>query len=274
MIPRYFDIHSHIQSPQFFADKEALFNRMEEEGVSALVVGVDRKSSESAIKEAKNKEWLYATVGLHANDVFKEEFDEEHFRLLARNRKVVAIGECGLDNFRTTNKESRIKQKKVFEQHIQLALDFDLPLMLHCRSTAGTTDAYDEMLQVLNSYFLIHNSKLRGNVHFFTGPLSIAKKFLDIGFTLSFTGVLTFARDYDETVRYAPLASIMSETDCPFAAPIPYRGKRNEPTYVNEVVKRIAEIRGENFEIVRAALVSNALRFFNISTLQTKNILK
>ena len=135
-------------------------------------------------------------------------------------------------------------------------------------------DAHQDILEILSEKKKIVGGRLRGNVHFFTGPLSIAKKFLDIGFTLSFTGVLTFARDYDETVRYAPLASIMSETDCPFAAPVPYRGRRNEPVYVKEVVKKIAEIRNEDFEFVRAALVSNALRFFNISTLQTKNILK
>mgnify|MGYP001609280309 CR=1 FL=1 len=255
---KYFDIHSHIQFPQFNKDKDEVLKRMEDDGVGALVVGTDLKSSESAIKEVAGKENLFATAGLHPNDVFKEEFDRARFTELAKNEKIVAIGECGLDYFRSRKKESGIRQKEVFEAHISLATELNKPLMVHCR------DAHEDMLQILNSYFMIHDSKLKGNIHFFTGTKEIAKKYFDIGFTVSFTGVLTFTHDYDEVVEYAPLDMIMSETDCPFAAPVPYRGQRNEPVYVKEVVKRIAEIRGDDFEIVREALVQNALRMFAI----------
>ena len=124
--------------------------------------------------------------------------------------------------------------------------------MIHAR------DAYQEILEILEP---LGNrvSKLRGNVHFFAGDWEIAQRFIAIGFTLSFTGVITFVRDYDEVIKNAPFSSIMSETDSPYVAPVPYRGKRNEPSYVSEVVKRIAEIRGVDFEAVREALVENAL---------------
>ena len=125
--------------------------------------------------------------------------------------------------------------------------------MIHARN------AYEEILQILEPLKLESGTKLRGNVHFFAGDLEIAERLFRIGFTLSFTGVITFARDYDEVIKSAPLDMILSETDAPYVAPVPYRGKRNEPTFVREVAKSIAEIRGEDEEVVRVALVNNAL---------------
>jgi len=289
MMPKYFDIHSHLQFSGFDEDMAEVLGRMREEGVSTIVVGTDKESSQKACDmisvdraclktsfRLKSEDFatkagfqtcssgIFAAVGLHPNDVLKEEFSTSFYKSLAQKEGVVAIGECGIDYFRIKNQELRIRQKKVFEQHVQLAVDLDLPLMLHCRSTSGTTDAYDDALEILNSYFLIHNSKLRGNAHFFTSSLHIAKKFLDIGFTISFPGVITFTSDYDDVVRGLPLESILSETDCPFAAPVPYRGQRNEPVYVKEVVKKIAEIRGEDFEKVREAMIINTRRVFGV----------
>ncbi|MBI2047961.1 MAG: TatD family hydrolase [Parcubacteria group bacterium] len=258
MIPKYFDIHSHIQFPQFSKDKNEVLQRMEENEVGALIVGVDAKSSELAIKEVAEKENLFATVGLHPNDVFKESFNVEQYTELARHKKIVAIGECGLDHFRIKNQELRIKQKDILEKHIALAVLLNKPLMIHCR------DAHDDLIDILQSKKNEHGEKLRGNIHFFTGTKEIAKKYFDLDFTISFTGVLTFTHEYDEVVKYAPLNMIMSETDCPFAAPVPYRGQRNEPVYVVEVVKKIAEIRREDFEKVRNALISNVFRCFKI----------
>ena len=123
-------------------------------------------------------------------------------------------------------------------------------------------DAYEDGLEILSSYKKIHGDKLQGNSHFFAGNLDIAKKFLEIGFTLSFTGVITFADSYDEIIKHAPLDMIMAETDCPFVAPVPYRGGRCEPMHVKEVVKRIAKIRGEECENVRQTLVNNTFRMF------------
>ncbi len=258
MLLKYFDIHSHIQFPQFSADKDAVLQRMEDEGVWAFVVGTDAESSALAVREVAGHKNLFATVGLHPNDVFKETFDISAYRGWAQNEKVAAIGECGLDYFRTKNQELRIRQKEILEQHIALAVEVNKPLMIHCR------DAHDDLIDMLKSKKRECGEKLRGNIHFFTGSKEIAQKYFDLDFTISFTGVVTFTHEYDDVVRYAPLTHIMSETDCPFAAPVPYRGGRNEPAFVTEVVKKIAEIRKEDAEKVRDTLVQNVRRQFSI----------
>jgi TatD DNase family protein len=135
--------------------------------------------------------------------------------------------------------------------------------MLHLRNGGGRS-AYKDAFDILNTKYLIHNTGLRGNLHFFAGTIEEAKPFLDAGFTFSFTGVITFARSYDEIIRYLPLDRILSETDCPYVAPAPYRGTRNEPAYVVEVVKKIAEIRGEHFKNVQAQLFKNANTLFQL----------
>ena len=178
---------------------------------------------------------------------------------------MVAVGECGLDYFRLkVGKEEEIKkrQKDNFVSQIEFALSNDLPLMMHFRPSNKTMDAYEDGLEILSGYKEKHKEKLRGNSHFFAGNLEIAKRFVELGFTLSFTGVITFADNYDEIIRKIPLENIMSETDCPFVAPVPYRGKRCEPVYVKETVKRIAEVRSEDIKIVKKALVDNAFKVF------------
>lgn len=267
----------------FRDDSREAVKRALKEGVWMIQVGTQKDTSGQAVALAESfPEGVYATVGLHPIHTDKsfhdakelgvggkdfvsrgEIFDYDYYRTLAKHEKVVAIGECGLDYFRITNKELGItKQKEIFKKQIELALEVGKPLMLHCRPSLGTQDAYDDMIEILNSYLLIHNSRLRGNVHFFAGSWETAKKFLEMGFTLSFTGVITFTHDYDEVIKNAPLDMIMSETDSPYVAPVPYRGKRNESLYVQEVVKRIAEVRGEDFDRVRNILVSNAKKMF------------
>lgn len=260
---QYFDIHSHINFASFNEDRNEVINRMHEESVFAIAVGTDLKSSKEVVKLAEENENIYATIGLHPDDNRKEDFNSEDYRELVKNKKVVAVGECGLDYFRLNgNEEDKKRQKSNFIKQIEFALENDLPLMMHFRPSGETMDAYEDGLEILNSKFQIHGSKLRGNSHFFAGSLDIAKKFVELGFTLSFTGVITFADNYDEIIKQIPLESIMSETDCPFVAPMPYRGKRCEPVYVKEVVKRIAEIRGEDIEKVSEILVNNAFKLF------------
>jgi TatD DNase family protein len=130
--------------------------------------------------------------------------------------------------------------------------------MLHCRNS------YDDVLDILENYKKEFGARIRGNAHFFAGSVEQARKFLDIGFTMSFTGIVTFTKDYDEVIRFLPKESIMSETDSPFVAPIPYRGKRNEPSYVAEVVKKLAEIRGESVESITTSILRNTKRVFGI----------
>lgn len=259
MTPVFFDIHSHIQFPEFDADREEIIARMKEAGAFSVVVGTDLKTSQMAVNLAEKHDNLFASVGLHPNDAVSGDFDDSAYRRLISNPKTVAVGECGLDYFRTEGtEENKKKQKEIFEKQINLALEFDKPLMVHCRN------AYEDMIDILATRKKEYGEKLRGNIHFFAGDRSVAQKFLELGFTLSFTGVITFAEQYDEVIKNAPLDMIMSETDCPYVAPAPYRGKRNEPNYVSEVVKRIAAIRGEKFEKVKEAMVKNAKRVFQV----------
>jgi TatD DNase family protein len=189
----------------------------------------------------------------------------------------VAIGECGLDYFRQSP-ETKELQEKAFIEQIQLANELDLPLMIHTRDAKGnqasahtkyrTSDVlysesvgsvYDDAYEILKKY-----AKVPGNLHFYAGNYEQAKKFFDIGFSVSFTGVITFARDYDEVVQNSPLDMLHGETDSPYVAPIPHRGKRCEPIFVKEVYKKIAELRNEDEERVREQLVENAKKLFRI----------
>jgi TatD DNase family protein len=188
-----------------------------------------------------------------------EAFSSEAYRALAQDEKTVAIGECGLDYFRTTGEEEKKKQVDAFMQQIALANEVGKPLMLHIRSGAGG-DAYRDALEILRAH-----ARVRGNAHFFAGSLADAQDFWDMGFSTSFTGVVTFTRDYDELVRSAPEHLIHAETDAPYVAPTPYRGQRNEPLYVREVVARLAEIRGAEPASFAERLCQNAKELYGIS---------
>jgi TatD DNase family protein len=143
-----------------------------------------------------------------------------------------------------------------------LAVQVNKPLMLHGRPSTKTMDAYEDMLYILERAKNIYGDKLRGNAHFFVGNIDIAKRFLAIGFTMSFSGVITFTHDYDEVLRFLPLDMIHAETDSPYATPAPNRGKRNSPLYVKYIYEKIAEIKGLEKETVRLQLLENAKRVF------------
>lgn len=262
---RYFDAHCHIQFDAYNEDRADVIKRMQDAGVGGLVVGTDLDSSVKALKLVENLPGFYAAAGLHPNAVLDQSFDSNSFRAILMHPKMRAVGECGLDNFRPTDVETaKVEQKKVFEAHIQLALEADKPLMIHSRPSKGTQDAYRDIIDMLQTYKQEYGEKLRGDIHFFVGGLEEAKDFVDLGFTMSYTAVLTFARDYDEVVRYLPLASILTETDSPYLAPKRIRGTRNDPTSVIDVAGALAEIRGEDEEVVREAVLANATRLFSL----------
>lgn len=259
-MPEYFDTHSHLNFENFDPDRDEIIADLKKEGVWTVTVGTGVEDSRSAIALAEKHDHLFATVGIHPTHEWKDE-DFAVIDELASHKKVVAIGECGLDFYRgPVDEENKFRQGQAFARHIEIALKHDKPLMIHCRN------AYEEALSILSAFKTDHalGSRLRGNMHFFAGSPEIAKKFLALGFTLSFAGPITFARDYDEVIRNTPLESILSETDSPFAAPVPYRGKRNQPAYVKEIVKKIAEIRGDDLEIVQKTLVLNAKKAFGL----------
>ncbi len=260
MKPKYFDIHSHINDERFNDDREEVIARMKAENLWTIVVGTDLESSCAAVALSQKYDNVYASVGLHPTDNTTENLNVDAYKKLAELPKTVAIGECGLDYEVGGEKtdEQKARQKKLFEAQIDLAVELDLPVMVHCRG------AHDDALSILTSKKAEHGERLRGNIHFFSEGKDVAQKYFDLNFTISFTGVVTFTHDYDEAVKYAPKDMIMSETDCPYVAPVPHRGKRNEPLYVKEVVARLAEIRGEKEEDLAPVLVENASRVFGI----------
>ncbi len=269
---KYFDAHTHTNFVAYDEDREEVMKRSLDAGVGMNVVGTQIDTSRTALELARRYDDVWATIGLHPTHTSKsyhdtkelgeggreftsrgEVFDMNAYREMGKDPKVIAIGECGLDYYRLTE-DTKKTQQDAFVQQIELANSLGKPLMLHVR------EAYEDSLEILKTH-----AKVRGDVHFFAGDWNIARQFLDLGFTLSFTGVVTFTHDYDEVVRNAPLDMLLSETDAPYITPVPYRGKRNEPAYVTEVVKAIAGIRGEDSDMVGLQLMANAARVFSIS---------
>lgn len=259
---QYFDAHSHVTTKDYDHDLPEVLARMKDEGVGTIMVGVDRATSTEAVSFAETHDGFYATIGLHPCDTPTEEFDEKAFEALVRHPKVVGIGECGLDYFRISGDiaAEKKRQREAFEKQIAFAIEHLKPLMLHCRPSKGTMDAYEDVLDILEPY----RGQVAGNVHFFVGSVAVARRFYSMNFSTSFTGVITFAREYDEVVRFAPVDMLLTETDSPYAAPLPYRGKRNEPTYVRYVVEALAGITGLPEEKLREQVVENAVRVFGL----------
>jgi TatD DNase family protein len=262
---RYFDAHCHIQFDQFERDQGDLIDRMRADEVAGIVVGVDYPSSQKAVALAGMHDHLYAAVGLHPNLESKEWFEAEKYRALAADPKVVAIGECGLDFYRPEQLDEEVKrgQRMILNDQLALAAELDKPLIIHARPSKGTQDAYHDLIGILTEAKKA-NPRLKGDIHFFVGGVAEAEALFALGFTVSFTAVITFARDYDAVIRSAPLDKLLSETDAPYVAPASRRGERNDPLAVEDVVAKIADVRAEPLETVRQALVENAKRLFGV----------
>lgn len=278
--PTYIDIHAHVTFAAYEADREDVVARAFATNTWMINVGTKQSTSQHAVDLAAAYDaGVYAVVGLHPIHTSASFHDVDEigeggipfnshgetvyiavYEALLKHPKVVGVGECGLDFFRPTeDRDAYIeRQRDAFIAQIELAYRYDKPLMIHCR------DAYPEVLDILSTYRAKYGERCRGNFHFFAGNEAQAKQILDLGFTMSFTGVVTFAKDYIKLVEYVPLDRMMSETDCPYVTPVPYRGQRNEPMYVSEVVKKIAEIKDLDFLHVQQQLVTNARQFFNI----------
>jgi len=282
---KYIDIHCHINFAVFDQDRDFVIKRTLEKGMSMINIGTQYDTSKKAVEIAKNYDnGVYATIGLHpihteASFHDKSElgeegkeftsrgeiFDKEKYKELALSNKVVAIGECGLDYYHLSE-ESMQRQQNAFIAQIELANDLDLPLMLHIRNNEDNINhnAYIDVLNIIKKY-----PKTKGVVHFFAGTLENALAFIDLGFYISFSGVITYrpkkdSPDYETIIKSIPLDKIMADTDSPYVAPVPNRGKRNEPLNVEFIVKKIAEIRGLNEEIVAKSIISNIKNLFNI----------
>lgn len=251
---KLFDSHCHLYMPQFDEDRAAVLARMQEKQTGAVIIGVDLKASKAALELAKQHDFLWSSVGLHPNDNPTEEFSAE-FEALAEDSKVVGIGECGLDYFRSGGSdEERAAQKDRFLKHIELAEKVQKPLIIHCRN------AHEDMLAILTE----RKPQVPIIIHFFTGSGELAQKYLDLGCYLSFPGPVTYTADYDDSIRICPMDRMLIETDAPYAAPVPNRGKPNEPVFVADVATKIATLKGLSVEQVIEATVQNTLKVFGL----------
>jgi TatD DNase family protein len=252
-----FDTHVHLNAEQFNEDVEEVMERAKEAGVEYMVVvGFDRPTINRALELVEKYDFLYASVGWHPVDAIDmEEEDLQWIEELASHPKVVAIGEMGLDYH--WDKSPKSVQQEVFRKQIQLAKRVNLPIIIHNRE--ATQDIVD-ILREENA------QEVGGIMHCFSGSAEVAQQCIDMNFYISLGGPVTFknAKKPKEVAREIPLDNMLVETDCPFLAPHPYRGKRNEPAYVRLVAQQIAEIKEISVEEVEEITTENAKRLFGI----------
>ena len=254
------DSHAHIQGKEYAGEVEAVIERARTAGVEKIIAvgGAGEMSSNTdAVALANSFPDIYATVGMHPHDA-KDVSAEELKKLqeLSRNPKVVAVGETGLDYY--YDHSPREVQRRVFAEFIHMARETELPIVVHERDAAH--DAF-EILRAEGA------GKLRGVIHCFTGNYEAARNYLDLGFYISFTGIITFknADALREVVRKVPLEKILVETDSPYLTPVPYRGRRNEPAYVRYVAETVAKVKGKSLEEVVSVTTENVRALFGCS---------
>ena len=253
------DSHAHIQGKEYAGEAEAVIQRAHVAGVDKIIAvggAGDMSSNTAAIALAEAFPDIYATVGMHphdAKDVGVEEL--QALRELTTHAKVIAVGETGLDYY--YNHSPRDMQRRVFSQFIHMARDTGLPIVVHER------DASQEAVELLRRE---GTGKLNGVIHCFTGHYEAACAYLDLGFYLSFTGIITFknAETLRDVVRKIPLERMLVETDSPYLTPVPHRGKRNEPAYVQLVAETVSKVKHIPFEDVAAVTTANVRKLFKI----------
>jgi TatD DNase family protein len=255
---KLFDTHAHINLAHFDEDREEVINRMFSGGVEKIVIpGVDLETVNSAIKLAGEYSGkIYAAIGFHPQDAIKwapENYAE--LKELAKNPCVVAIGEIGLDYYWDTSPKDR--QYEVLKLQIDLAKELSLPIIIHTR------ESLDDTLAILKEN---NADQVGGIFHCFSGDLEFAKKCIELGFYISFAGNITFktAQNLRDAAREIPLDKILIETDSPYLTPVPHRGKRNEPAYVQFVAKEIAGLKNISVEEVAKQTYNNAKKVFKI----------
>ncbi len=251
-----FDTHAHINDPVFDGDREELLLSLQEKGVGfVLNPGCSLHNSRLAVELANRYSFVYAGVGTHPDtaDEVNEAVLDEYRKLCAENSKVKAIGEIGLDYYYET--VPRQIQLNAFRMQMELAREVKLPVIIHERN------AHDDGMRMVKEF-----KDVTGVFHCYSGSAEMARQLVDMGWYIGFTGVLTFknARKAVETARRIPLERIVLETDCPFMAPEPYRGKRNDPGYLYRMAERLGEIRGVSVEEVRRITTENAKRLYRI----------
>ena len=252
-----FDTHAHYNDDAFDQNRKGLLDALPDAGVGAVVIpGVDVESSRSALALAESRPWLFAAAGIHPEDCAGcTAADFSAIRDLCREKKVVAIGEIGLDYYWAENPPKEFQQM-VFRRQLELALELELPVIVHDR------EAHQDCLSIVREH-----PQVTGVYHCYSGSLEDAKVLVKLGWMLSFTGVITYknARKAPDILRWLPLERLMLETDAPYMAPVPFRGKRNDSGYVHLVAETIAQVKGVPPEEVAAVTLENGRRFFGIS---------
>ena len=255
------DSHAHIDGHEFDADREEVIQRAQAAGVSLILnVGTGDPHSgafERAVELGKAHESVFTAIGTHPHDArLYDDAAEEKIKSLINNTHVIAWGEIGLD-FHYDNSPREV-QVEVFKRQLRAARECDLPVVIHTR------EAEAETIEILQSDY--EGAKRRGVFHCFSGSMELAQRALEIGFMISFSGIVTFkkAEELREVAKQVPLDRLLIETDCPYLTPIPYRGKRNEPAYVVEVARCLAEIHGVELDEMGRITSDNFNRFFEL----------
>ncbi len=241
------DTHCHLVDPQFVRDLDSVLKRAQRCGVSKIVnAGYDAETSQRAISMCREFPWLMPAVGIHPNEAAEESINEmDKIRAMLDNDNVIAIGETGLDYYRDFS--PRDPQRELFRMHITLARERGLPILIHTRNSL------DDALSILRA-----EDCHRGIFHCYGGSYDQAKVIMDLGFYISFAGVLTFSRQARDVIKRLPLDRLLLETDAPFLAPLSHRGKRNEPAYIVETLQFAADILEMQPEELEAILDANA----------------
>ncbi len=250
-----FDTHAHLNDSRFDEDRHELIMSLSENGVGAYCeIGFDIDSSLKAIELANKYDFVYAVCGVHPHDVQKLcEKDMDTLSELLKSPKAVALGEIGLDYY--YDNSERDKQRYWFDRQLKLAVEADMPVSIHTRDAMGDT------IDILRA-----NRDALGIIHCYSGSKETARELLNMGYYISFAGPLTFknANAALEVAKYVPDDRILIETDSPYLAPVPYRGKRNTPVYVAEVAKKLAELRACDYDKICDLTYANAKRVYRI----------
>ncbi|MGO8796837.1 MAG: TatD family hydrolase [Candidatus Sulfotelmatobacter sp.] len=269
----FVDSHAHLDGARFDADREAVIARARAAGVETIVAignGDGPDQVDCGIRLAEKYDFIYATLGIHPHEArLADEAAYERMAGLARHPKVLAWGEIGLDYF--YDHSPRDEQKTVFIRQMELAAAAKLPIVIHCRPSDGSDNAWEDCLGLMQQNWLPKG--LGGILHCFTGNWPQAKRALDMGFMISFAGNLTFpkAQQIRDAALEVPLERILIETDCPYLAPVPHRGKRNEPAFVAHTAQKLGELRGLTAEEVGILTTRNFYNFFkSVETIESK----
>jgi TatD DNase family protein len=264
----FIDSHCHPENKRFDADRAEIFARAKQAGIEMLLAigngdGPGTGTLDCAIKLAEQYDWVYATVGIHPHEaaLAKREDFEELLQLAARP-KVIAWGEIGLDYY--YDHSPREMQQSVFLQQMELARGAKLPIIIHCRPSDNSENAWDDTLRLIRENWKA--TGLGGVLHCFTGTVEHARAALDLGFIVSFAGNITYpkAQNIRDAAAIVPLDRMFIETDSPYLAPVPHRGKRNEPAFVAETARQIGALRGFSCEEIGRQTAQNFYNFFGL----------